>query len=102
MGENVEITPDTVGLPPNWVAMLDEKVKDDEDAGMENAAEIRDKVVKFFTEHEDSGNTTPSSPPNKPFLPQLSIDHLDQATKFLDDQLLNLGWLVISGKFSSI
>lgn len=79
--------------------MLDEKVKDDEDAGMENAAEIRDKVVKFFTEHEDS---TPSSPQNKPFLPQLSIDHLDQATKFLDDQLLNLGWLVISGKFSSI
>ena len=86
---NVDITPHTWGLPPNWVAKLDEKVKDDEDAGMENAAEIRDKVVKFFTEHEDFGqaNTTPSSQPNKSFLPQLSddsIDTLDQATKFLD------------------
>ena len=76
--------------------MLDEKVKDDEEKGMENASEIRDKVVKFFKEHEDSGHTSPSSGQNKIFLPpQLStdsIDSLDQATKFLDDQLLNLGW----------
>ena len=78
--------------------MLDETVKDDEEKGMENASEIRDEVVKFFKEHEDSasGHNTPCSPQNKPFLPpQLStesIDTLDQATKFLDDQLLNLGW----------
>lgn len=64
---------------------------------MENASEIRDKVVQFFQVHEDSGqtNNTQSSQQNKPFLPQLSaesIDTLDQATKFLDSQLLNLGW----------
>ena len=94
---NVEITPHPWGLPPNWVTKLDEKVKDDEEKGMENASEIRDKVVQFFQVHEDSGqtNNTQSSQQNKPFLPQLSaesIDTLDQATKFLDSQLLNLGW----------
>ena len=77
--------------------MLDEKVKDDEEKGMENAAEIRDKVVNFFKQHEDSGqpNNTQSSQQTKPLLPQLSsdsIDTLDQATKFLDCQLINLGW----------
>ena len=97
LGANIEITSHTWGLPPNWVAMLDEKVKDDEEKGMENAAEIRDKVVQFFQEHEDFGqaNNTQSSQQNKPLLPQLSaesIDSLDQATKFLDSQLLNLGW----------
>ena len=93
---NVEITSHTWGLPPNWVAMMDEKVKDDEEKGMENAAEIRDKVVQFFQDHEDCGQATNSlsSQQNKSYLPQLSresIDTLDQATKFLDSQLLNLG-----------
>ena len=76
--------------------MLDEKVKDDEKQGMKNAVEIREEVVKFFKEHEDSGQSNTMSPkPHNPFLSQLStesIDSLDQATKFLDDQLLNLGW----------
>ena len=88
--------------------MLDEKVKDDEEKGMENAAEIREEVVKFFKEHEDSGqsNNAPSSPQNNPLLAQSStesVDSLDQATKFLDSQLLNLGWFhFISVQFSSI
>ena len=76
--------------------MLDEKVKDDEKQGMKNAVEIREEVVKFFKEHEDSGQSNTMSPkPHNPFLSQLStesIDSLDQATKFLDSQLLNLGW----------
>ena len=76
---------------------MDEKVKDDEEKGMENASEIRDEVVQFFREHEDSGHGNSAQKPKQknPLLAQSStesIDSLDQATKFLDSQLLNLGW----------
>ena len=77
--------------------MLDEKVKDDEEKGMENASKIREEVVQFFREHEDSGHGNSAQKPKQknPLLAQSStesIDSLDQATKFLDSQLLNLGW----------
>ena len=82
---------------------LDAKVKDDQEKGMENAHEIREKVVQFFNDqHEEKEvSTSPIIDHNLIFennettsMPQSSrssIDDLDQATQFLDSQLSNLG-----------
>ena len=70
---------------------------------MENAQEIRKEVLRFFSDqHEeiDTPNQSPISDQDSTYdttekklaeSSRYSINNLDQATKFLDFQLINLG-----------
>ena len=71
---------------------------------MENAQEIRQEVLRFFSDQHEEKDTSNQSPisdqdstydnSEKKFLVEssrYSINNLDQATKFLDFQLINLG-----------
>ena len=65
---------------------------------MENAQEIREEVLRFFNDqHEDTPNQSPINEQDKKEWTfhaessRNSLNNLDQATKFLDSQLINLG-----------
>ena len=75
---------------------MDDIVQDDENKGMENAKEIREEVVRFFNDRHEDKDSRSLPEQNLMFekrklSAQVSIDDLDQATKFLDSQLINLG-----------
>ena len=75
---------------------MDDIVQDDENKGMENAKEIREEVVRFFNDRHEDKDSRSLPEQNLMFekrklSAQVSIDDLDQATKFLDSQLTTLG-----------
>ena len=43
------------GLPDEWMATLNETVKEDTKNGIENASEIKKDVIRFFKVCQDKG-----------------------------------------------